>query len=371
MEIPKKKSMKKKLAKHMAKGSLGSALAMMNPYLLTVLDPFSYRGVKIPDDITTHSCPFSVTQRLTVTADTNGFCGFAIGQLPFSVSGAAPFGFIGSMIPGNWNDVTPYPYGAVLRQVTGVISALDQTSVLSQWHTGAQAIPNIFTNVRLVSAGLRISFTGTVLNAQGKITAWSNPRETYGNNNLVANGGLSLSFLQQLENSQLYSVPKYGGATVVYLPQDPISRQYAPTLSAQVYNSESSLKYYGGELGFTVDGAVTGQSFLIEVQLNYEGEPYLNTFSLTQASPSKSDPIALAHANNIISETQPAAPVTKAEAGKISPVADAVVHHTSDKSPTMMDNILGTIASVGKGISSAVGIANEVGPVLSTVLGML
>jgi len=372
MEIQKKKkSTSKKLAKHMGKGTLGQGLAMMNPYLLSILDPFTYRGCKIPDDVTTHSCPFSVTQRATITVDGFGTCGYVLGQFPYSTLHTQPFSFLGSMVPGNWNDVAPFIIGGPTVFTSSVFSLANNTTVLSQWNNVQTTIQNVFTNVRLVSAGLRLSYTGTVLNAQGTITCWSNPRETIGNNNAVALGGSSIAFLQQLENSQVYSVPKYGGATVVYLPQDPISRQYGPTLSLQQYISESSTKYFGGELGVVVTGAVPSQTFLVEYVLNYEGEPYLNTFSLTQASPSKSDPIALAHATNVVSDAIPAQPLTKAEASKVEPVADGIKHHTSSKEPTMMDNILGTIADVGKGIGSVMNVAKDVGPVLSTVMSML
>jgi len=378
MEIVKrKKKTSEKVKKQITKGNLGQKLLMMNDYLKSLLDPFGVRKVKIPDDVTTHSCAYSVTQRFAINTDASGFCGIALGQVNVNVgnAGVGPFTFSGSMIPCQWVDaapVTSYAIGYQLGSAAGVIFG-DTTRpiILSQWSTTNNSIPNTFANNRLVSAGARLTYIGTVLNAQGLITAWSNPRETYGNNNVVASGGLSVGFLQQLENSSVYSVPKEGGCMVAYLPQDPISQQYCPAKHTETYNSESSVKFYCGEMGFIVTGAVASQSFEVELCLNYEGEPYLNSFSLTQATPSKSDPIALAHAANVIADVKPIAGISKSMATKAVPVADAMELHAPNSNPTMLESVLGAVGSVSKAMPAVSQIAQTMGPLIGNVLGMI
>jgi len=374
----KKKKTSDKLKKQISKGTLGQKLLGMNPYLRTILDPFNVTKVKIPDDVTTHSCPFSITQRFPLTVDAQGYCGVFLGAYPCTVlnTGVQPFFFSGSLIPMQTLDaapVTPWAYGAKMKSTVGGVLFGDTGNVLvyDQWQATASGVPQTFTNNRLVSMGARITFTGTVLNAQGLITAWSNPRETYGNNNDVALGGISLSFLQKLENSSIYSVPKEGGAMVVYIPQDPISQQYCPAKQSNTYASEAVTKYLGGEMGFVVSGAIANQTFEVEVTSNFEGEPYLNTLSLTQATPSKSDPIALAHATNVLAAVKPSMGISKQEALKTVPVADAITHHASDTEPTMMEQVLGGLTGVASAMPAVSKIAQTMGPLIGSVLGMI
>jgi len=211
------------------------------------------------------------------------------------------------------------------------------------------------------------------LNKQGMLTAWSNPRSTASLNNDVASSGWSAAFLQKLKNSKIYSLPDTKAVTTVYLPQDPISRQYCPSKVTEVYNSEASTKYLGGELGFLVTGAVAAQTFEVEIVLNFEGCPYLNTFSLTQASPSKSDPLSLAHATNVIADTVPVAPMKDAKAMKSMNDTALKVHNadTSSKQPHVMDMLLNGVSAVSDALPAITNIAKTVGPVLSTALSFL
>jgi len=369
MELQKKKSVKKKIVKHLEKGTFGRYMMMLNPWLRQVLDPFNHFGAKVPDEITQASAAFHVTQRFNITADSTGQCGVALGAYPL---GAGPYKFAGSMVPIGVTDtgIPSFAYGAILTQTSGVITGTTPL-IYDQWSSTATTIQNTFSNVRPVAQALRVTYTGQLLNAQGKLTCWSNPRNTIGNNNDVANSGLSVGFLMKLQNSGVYSIPKYGGASIVYFPQDPISRQYGPTKISEVYASEGITKYLGGELGVWVDGAVANQTFLVEVITHFEGFPYLNTFSIASPTLSKSDPLALAHGMNTMSQIKPVAPIPDKEASKLEPVATAMKIHKESPEPGIMDSLLSGMGNFGKVVDEGINLGKKFAPMISSALSLL
>jgi len=371
----KKKKIKGKVAKVLNKGRVNNYLMGINPYAQTLLDPFHVRGVKIPDIITTPSATFSITLRNTLTVNASGVCGLIWG---YGVSGVFPvFTPLGGLVPYDNGLVSPGTYcvGCQLSP-TATTAALLTGAVVDQqlplYNSAASSVASLFSSTRLVSFGSTIEYIGSGLNAQGKITVASEPRQTFRDTSKVAAATLSLNDVLSLRSSQTASVTLEGASTAVYFPQDSQSTSYISTRTVYPNAQFTPLQAMGGEIYLIVDGAVSGQSFQVTSVWNFEGIPLLNQMDLIQTSVSKSDPIAESHAMNIVQSAPRVAPVNAlrgSESSDSKQLTSALVQSDHPKQEKgMLESILDSIPDV---VDKGLAVAEKVAPMVGTFLSMI
>lgn len=364
----KKEKVKKRVRKAVSKIPL---IARHNTYLHGLLDPFNVHGTQVPDFACTPSCTFSAIYRNTLGVGTGGCCGMVMGQ---SLTGTYPnFTTYGGLVPYNTGTVAnAYSTGFLLANsftaTGGLIVAAPTPVRITNFDATSAAIPNAFARVRLASFGIRITYVGSALNAQGKITVAFAPVGTLTNN--LANSTLTLAMISQLPHSSVYSVPKDGGAVVLWRPTDFEDQNYAQVgVSTPAYPPTGPLPtgIADCEIYVIVDGAVTNQTFFVEAVWNFEAIPTNNTMNFFSPSVSKADPIALSSAANLLEElpsTAVAPPkVTEAELKHES----EVVHHENNEE-TFIDKLIEYGPKLG---SMAISGIKTITPLVSTLLAAL
>lgn len=371
-----KKKIKRKVAKVLNHGLGKNYLTSWNPYLQTILDPFHVTGIRVPDLITTPSGTFSIKDMRTLTVNANGICGLLYGMgIAGNFPNYTPCGGLspwnsGLAIPGSYNvgiNIGVNSTAAILLQ------AGSSNIALSKFNSTSSSVATLYSSVRLVSFGATIQYTGSALTAKGSIIATSEPRETYGYSNKVAGATLTLDDMKALRSAVEVSVPLEGGATAVYFPQDSMSTNYYSTTTNYTL-SQFPRSVLGGEVGLIVNGATPGDTFAVTAIWNFEGVPFTNQLDLVSTSPSKSDPLAMSHAANTISDTKPiiSQPISMAQDGKAQVTKDesqSINHHKAEVAqPTMFENFVGMLDKVPSVVSKGMAIAESLSPLLTALL---
>lgn len=359
-----KKATRKALAKH-------PHFVAQSSFARTLLDPFHYKGVKVPDLSTDPSACFSILDRLTLTIPATGVAGLVFGV---SLSGNSPnYTPAGGLVPSQTGVTLPYTYGHQLNTAATAATLYPAgTAVtnlsLANFNSGTSTVAQLFGNVRLVSFGVRIVFTGTALNAQGKVTLARAARNTYRLTDL-ANGGLTLAKVQKIPDSVVVSVPVQGGGYVCYKPSDYTSFDYVSTTASTAAESGN----LGNEIFVIVDGAVSGQTFFVEAVWNFEGLPNTNATSLLDSQPSMSDPISLSVSANAVSALPAAGtlPPQVAKAAIASPVTESIIHHDAPKETSMLDSIVEGMKGVGNVLDTGKNLFGKLSPLLEGAMALL
>lgn len=352
------------------------ALVGMNPYAATLLDPFSVRGVRVPDNVEYPSVPFSLTQRSTLAVNSNAFA-----MITFGVFGNNGTPNLNARLVPTPSNTANSSYtlgstsggGASVNDVFGGVMGANGPNPLrwAQWSALASPVPNLYNKVRLVSFGATVQYIGSLLNSQGKITLVAVPRNFFANR--LASAPLTLDQLLAAPGAMVVSVPLKGAGTVLYKPQDNISLEYTSLAFNQdaLSNNENGL---GAELYICIDGAVANQSFLVTFTGNYEGIPATGTFmsSMLDATPSKADPIALSHALNIAASTPsclPSQPTAISTTASVSSTSGHEVHAPhEDQDKSMFEKLFDGLEL---GLDKGAKLAKKVSPLASTLLALL
>jgi len=324
-----KKKVKRDIAKVLNKNNrVGKRLLGMNPYALTLLDPFNHTGVKIPDENLTPSVAFSIIDRRTITINAQG-----IGCVCYGYRSTLSAIAVGSLVPiqiasdAGGSYVCGFLNGSAATSADLTLGTLNTTGPqdlkFSQWNATTPTIPTMFDKVRLVSAGLNVQFTGNFTNNSGKYTAAFAPR-FYSRNG----GGLAIpiSAIAQIPGARQVPVSQNSGVTVIYEPLDSKSLEYVQVgyiqqASAPSYTIANALDWdtklapaEGGELWVAIDGSVSTTTFQVTFVGNYEGVPSSSSVLLAQMAQTQShDPLMVAHAMNV-ADTVPNVVASSAQA---------------------------------------------------------
>lgn len=350
------------------------ALVAMNPYARTLLDPFTERGVRIPDNVEYPSVPFSLTQRQTLSVNSNGVCMLTLGV--FGNNGSPGLG--ARLVPtGSSNANANYTLGSTSGGAStindlfaGVVGGTGPNPLRwVQWNAAAAAVPQLYNKVRLVSLGASIQYVGSLLNSQGKITLVSVPRNFF--QNRLASTPLSLNDLLNAPGATTISVPLKGAGTALYKPQDNVSLEYTSLDFNQDFNAANE-NGLGGEIYVVVDGAVPNQTFLVTITGNYEGIPRTGSFmsAMLDATPSRADPIALAHALNIAADSPncvASAPTSVSTTASVSGNHDIQEPHP-DQDKSMFEKLFDELEL---GLDKGVKLAKKVTPFASALMSMI
>jgi len=393
--------------------------AAINPYFATLVDPVMVRGVRIPDEVTMPSATFS----LVIKGD------FSNGPGPAPYNPVATI-TIGGSIWGGWvpSSGNPLAYQSMLCPTQVQLSSGTGTTFVAatnSWLLGATAcgadvdvlsgygatgvpiipsgfvsggqigaIPNTFTQLRLVSAALIVACENAVTETSGRFVAVSLPRRATRTN--------SATTLAQLEDSpEAASVPinLCKPINVVYQPQDGLSQTYSSLYSARAptaglafpgpggypstatWNSAAAGAgamstdddmdlHAPGELWVVAAGLPTdtAMTFQYTIVLNYEGIPNESSTFLLNTAVSKDDPLSLAHAKTMTA----GCPKVMTGSQWLAPTVQAppMEAHRGDPQPTILDRVLGVVEDVGDVGAAVTGtvtkIAQPVAKLLST-----
>lgn len=388
------KQQSKKKSKRALKGvGASDYLSMINPYVMTVADPWGVRGVKIPDEITTPSTAFTLTQRGVLTAAagetsvalTLGWCCSTSDQRMYRV-GLIP-------LPNSTNANFAYTVGQVLRSTTDTFSPVAVASVvpinLSSWNTASPTVPGLFNLGRIVSAGMSMQYTGAPLNASGMFTSSSVPLATLRNR---FNTSWSATQLQNLPGSSVSPINDFAGTSCRYLPYGPECNQYVQldvdAESVQEDDGTDIERHTPGGLTITATGMPAGAwSVSYAIVINFEAIPKTSSASFITTETSKSDPIMMAHASNVLTELPPGLPSAKASetsppaaGGSGAPGQDMQIHETpvartpeheaklkkSDSSPLgFLGSLLDGVPNV---LKDSAGVLSKVAPLAMALL---
>lgn len=397
----------KEVAKALNKGALRHKILMSNPYMMSLLDPFNAPPALIPDDNMARKSSFSVLYRNDITVGTSGIAGIRLGGYYVHVGSPSGDHFTYGLVPRWTLDPTSGTnYSFILGQITdstsstltdlfanntGVAPAIgaapNAVYVPFAWNPTAQGAPvaSTFTGVRLVSAAVQASFTGTALNSSGLWTAAFLPRQGGLSPTSAPTGAqdattVSLYGLQQLSDSIVTPVNRLSGAGTRYKPTDPTVFVFRDSASNLDLSSHVDVgDNMEGQLFVVGTGLAANSTIHIDAIFHYEGLTASNQFSLVDAHVSHSDPIAMSQAANISAVSNAAVPhaftdsiQTGATLGGINPVpANSISAGTkpsssdnSGSSSSWQDSV-SSVLDTGKSIASTVSsIAKDLGPLL-------
>jgi hypothetical protein len=129
------------------------------------------------------------------------------------------------------------------------------------------------------------------------------------------NQGITFDQVKSLPSSSVTALNNMRGVSVRYLPTSTTRNDYVPlgTLNDSTANTDGPAvrnhsQYLMAVMVNGLNSSVGTQPFELIVTLNYEGIPRANSLSFIETSVSVSDPIALAHASNLIEELPPTIP---------------------------------------------------------------
>lgn len=353
----------------------------MNPYLECLLDPFNAPSARIVDDQCYPSAVFKIIRRVSMTANNNGVVGVMFGFYTTAPTQDAPFGNCGSLIPLRvLPDESLFYYDWIVGQMTnaGSTSAalftgqpdqLDKIQLV-QWDSKDEGVPSLFTNVRLVSAGLSCHFNGTPLDAKGRICAVSVPFESF-ISEYSNSAGLGVDDLLTLPGAISCPVNQLKGAISLYKPADYTSFNYVGVRDMTLYEYTDTSNHMiesvsyarPGVLFLVLDGVEPGASVTFTYVGHYEGLPRTSTLNLVDAEISPNDPLELAHSMNVIQRTpntfgDAGAAINTARGGGDSSIA---IPHTSEqpKQGTTIEKVINGIGTVGNVVSKVAPLAME------------
>jgi hypothetical protein len=371
-----KKVVKKAVEKTMGKKFAGvhSMALRQSTYLATLMDPWNVVGEKIPDDVTTPSFTFQTVTRVLATtlapaAGPAGFgCTVPVGvsyEPATNVTGTAAYAFV------------PQASSAVYQ----LVSARNYFSTAQPWIVPIQSVAAV---ARPVSAELNVNIYGSPNSITGRLLIGYAPPGA-GNQTGVGTNEASLftaganwsaaTLLQTFTVAEIPAAKLFARSR--YLPTDPLSRQYLQTgFQMTVNNRGTGCGSQYGTLFCIWDGAPVGQSVEFIAVQNWEAIPSSSTLNMMTPTVSKSDPIELSAASNIVAAA-PTLSVMQSSSATISgtpfeaqkSVAHRVTEQSSDTvGSSFMDKALGfgdSLIAFGK---KAAPIVGKVAPLIAGLL---
>lgn len=371
METGKKeKGISKKYGKHAA-----NYLRRFSPWLRALSDPFCVHGVQIPDPVTTPSSTFTIWIRRTIVANAQGVAAVVFGL----ASRGYPLTVRGSLVP-----VMTTGTELILSDAVGMVSppdaddahlfgitSGDEPTILyyPQWATVRQ----LYSDVRVVSAGLRATYTGNFTTAEGTMTIVSAVRGWLREQSEMVSGACSVAILQSHPDACVVSIPKSYGGQCIYKPLDTVSLQYNNVNETVGEDEPVPDSYMGGEMYIAAVGVPPGQAFQVEFCINMEGIVRTNQLDLVQSNVSKYDIVSSETTWNALPEMPGSAPLATSGTGaevKAPPIMAKTdeklmqpQHPATEK--TIIENVVDGLPGI---LDKGLKIAEKVTPFLAALL---
>jgi hypothetical protein len=243
---------------------------------------------------------------------------------------------------------------------------------LDQWSSSNAAVPDSFTKVRLVSAGLTAEYQGAPLNAKGVFTGCSIPK-AYDVDLDWINSATTVDTLAAVPGAVRTVVPKQKGITVLYKPVDLSSLDYVDVDKLCSFSDpdETVENSNYGALIVACSGATASDIVDFTCVLNYEGIPEKNTLNFESSAVSKSDPVSLSSAFNVVADSPSAVPIAqpgisnKLNVPSLTQSSASTLHSDVESEPTMIEKIISTASGV---MEKGKKIYDKVSPLIEAAL---
>lgn len=239
---------------------------MMNPYSLSVLDPWSGAGVKIPDECTQLTTTWQSRTRVILTcgSGSNSFLAFSPQVPSGAYSGVDITGFT---VPVNYK----------------------HTQALANYTTAAQ----VYQKVRLVSAGVKLVCMQSAATNEGVLYSGLWPR------------GVSYPGGAQFQASELTAINRFSdGAVVTFRPLDNRDREFFP-IDSYPNDDQDPSSTTGSSFLFLISGYAASAKFMIDFVCNYEAVLKPGYTGIVDAEPSPVDPVIMTAAEKLAEAIPP------------------------------------------------------------------
>lgn len=266
-----------------------------NEYLATLLEPETYRGVKVPDPITLASSTWTNEADFTILADSNGAAlVLAVPQAVTNSAGASVSYAVVTAGGGSGSNASGANFGAVPSNNPAIVGTI--------------------ARIRPVSAILLLWSTASPLNTTGSVCSFQLPWNWTANgagNYLGASNTTSTTSWFATCAALPYSFVDHfaKGGVVRYAPTDPQEFQY---IQVQSSTSVGYLNVVSGQLanlangcsaiGIAVQGAGSGTTLRGRIVVNYEFQPQSDATDFVNRQPSPWNQGWLDQANRFIQQ---------------------------------------------------------------------
>ena len=272
-------------------------------YLRSLLNP-SVLGAKIPDSFGGKTCTVQLQRELALDAIGNG-------------STLTPLNCIGALM-----HISPCAYmWSTAYSAAAAAWRWSQAGYIEGKPVADLNLPKMFRSARVVSAGIKLQFSGTTQNDQGTVTVFAIDRTHLQNAQSVTGGdignpaefalaadvapiGSTISGVTRcITGSDLRNLPinAYGpvrlGCTARYFPIDDTDLQsnVIPPAVDSVNVTPGSV----GAIGFFAEGVATGASVIVQFTVNVECTVKDDSFNMVTTESSPVDPMGLAAAATV------------------------------------------------------------------------
>jgi hypothetical protein len=215
-----KRSVKKMVKKQLAKlGPLGSVSVgdCMNGYLHSLIDPFNVRGVRIPDNNTQPSVTVTTWDYVQFTVGTAGtFMVQATLAQPMFGSSQSIFSRANDLGPDTniaWSSNSSIAADLLLTPNTAAYGA-------------SQSLFDLYANMRVVSAGLRLEYLGATLDHSGLLIANSSSYQQQYDKFILAGDKYVFNDMLTWPRTMKVPVNQFRSVQTMYQPMDASFQQY-------------------------------------------------------------------------------------------------------------------------------------------------
>jgi hypothetical protein len=239
-----RKRANKKVGKKALKGPVSNYLAAYNPYLLSVLDPFRFRGARIPDPITSSSSVATIFKRWTVEPSaTHGNLMLMFGCNMANSAAVPAWGagyYRAGLLPLPTNPlIVPFDYtiGQAISSADPLgFGAGSSTDVVMGFNAGiawggGTGIPTVWSSARLVSAAIAVQYVGPNIAAAGTYTTVGCSTDV-----LISrafNAGMTYTDVKTLPTATTTALNTMDGVAVRYLPTTAARNDYVRVSTPQ------------------------------------------------------------------------------------------------------------------------------------------
>jgi hypothetical protein len=357
-----------------------STALLSDPYLHTLVDPFTSSPAKIPSGESFKTACFKSEMKLQITIS-HGYGGMALGinnrlatdpnaclvpmddWLEESSEGyPSRIGMIGQM---HYHSGTTPTMATKLLEPTPDAYLDDSYGIwIPNWYytherepastkkglkatgdvTGSTGVgvPQYYQKVRLVSAGITCDYKGAPLNAQGDIIALVLPPNTW-------RGDIdNKTFADLLTAPGVIREPinKLNGMTLKYKPLDAYNFMFNDTSTFCPWTDSSELDYtvrrqfakpwLGNEMYLFFAGCDSSTTLTVDVTvvLNYEGIVRYNNMNMISPTPARIDSTGLSEVMNVVQHMPPVHVGSKATKG--TNLTDSLTHSAPRQVPTFV-----------------------------------
>jgi len=338
----------------------GSLFSELNLYAATLEDPWTYRGIGIPDTVTMPSATFSITDKQAVATGAN-----FLGMINWGV--ASTQALAGSLLPSNLAFISGCVNGSATMTNADLFNAATNTMFLA-WNNGTAQVPASYGLVRLVSAAATYTWLGNAAATAGKLSVVFVPKNSFD----IDRGAnpVSLSTIEAYPGCAIIALNSLKPVTVKYRPIDNEVIKYVPTVNQTnlVTGSNFPGTFICVASGVGVAGAVLQGVF----HGNYEAIPLRSSYNTSASVTSTADSTALFNGFNhaarippvVVGESNAVPQMALSSSGTRSAEFSSSEPRADEPDSSMMEKVFEVLPTW---LDKGVGVATKLLPLLEAI----